>query len=53
MRSSQCLLGLAAIKTGKRLEWDPKAEKVTNSAKGEKLMKHSFYRDPWKLENVM
>ena len=49
--NSQCLLGLAAIKAGSRLEWDPVAEKVTNSMKGEELMKYSFHRDPWKLEN--
>ena len=49
--NSQCLLGLAAIKTGTRLEWDPEREAVTNSAAGEQLMKHSFCRDPWKLEN--
>lgn len=51
--NSQCLLGLAAIKAGTRLEWDPKNEKVTNSVKGEKLMKHSYHRNPWKLENFV
>ena len=51
--NSQCLLGLATVKAGERLEWDPKAEKVTNSVKGEELMKESFYRDPWKLENFV
>ena len=48
--NSQCLLGLAAIRAGERLEWNPDTEKVTNSAKGEELMKHSFYRDPWQLK---
>lgn len=51
--NSQCLLGLACAKAGERLEWDPKSEKVTNSAKGEELMKHSFHRDPWKLEKFV
>lgn len=51
--NSQGLLGLAAIKAGERLEWDPKKERVTNSAKGEKLMKESFYHDEWKLETYV
>lgn len=51
--NSQCLLGLAAVKAGERLEWDPTAEKVTNSAKGETFMKTSFHRDPWKLEKFI
>jgi hypothetical protein len=32
---------------------NPPAEIVTNSAEGEALMKHSFARDPWKLETLM
>ena len=48
--NSQCLLGLAAIKAGTRLEWDPVAEKVTNSDRGEAFMKASFHRAPWTLE---
>jgi len=48
--NSQCLLGLAAIKTGKRLEWDPVNETVTNSPDGEKLMKAAYFREAWKLE---
>lgn len=51
--NSQCLLGLAAIKTGKRLEWDPVKEVVTNSPEGEKLMKASFHREAWKLERFL
>lgn len=51
--NSQCLLGLAAIKTGKRLEWDPVNEVVSNSPDGEKLMKASFHRSRWKLEHFL
>ena len=51
--NSQCLMGLAAIKAGTKLDWDPVAEKITNSAKGEELMKYSFHRDPWKLERFV
>lgn len=51
--NSQCLLGLAAIKSGERLDWDPVAEQVSNSVQGEELMKYSFHRDPWKLANFV
>lgn len=49
--NSQCLLGLAAIRSGEKLAWDPDKEVVTNSARGEEFMKQSFYHDAWKLEN--
>ncbi|VGO17793.1 Glucose--fructose oxidoreductase [Pontiella desulfatans] len=51
--NSQCLLGLATVKAGTRLEWDPKTEKVTNSAKGEAAMKETYHRGEWKLENFI
>ena len=51
--NSQCLLGLATVKAGTQLEWDPKAEKVTNSVDGEKFMKESYHRGEWKLENFI
>lgn len=51
--NSQCLLGLASIKAGKRLEWDPEKEEVTNSTTGEKLMKASSYRPKWDLKKFL
>lgn len=47
--NSQCLLGLAAIKAGKKLEWDPEEEIITNDAEAEVEMKKSFYREGWEL----
>ena len=31
-----------------RLEWDPKAERITNNKKANSLL-HYKYRKPWKL----
>ncbi len=50
--NSQCLLGLAAIQSGKRLEWDPQTERVTNSPEGENQMKFSRFREPWTLKAI-
>jgi len=49
--NTQCLLGLAAIKAGKPLEWDPVAEKFTNAPEAMKHMTGS-YRDPWDLKKL-
>ncbi|MDA3926017.1 MAG: Gfo/Idh/MocA family oxidoreductase [Kiritimatiellae bacterium] len=51
--NSQCLLGLAAVRTGKRIEWDPVQEVVTNSDEAEKLLKFSSYRTPWELKKFV
>lgn len=51
--NSQCLLGLAAIKAGNRLEWDPTEEKITNNAQAEKEMKKSFHRQGWELQKFL
>ena len=51
--NSQCLLGLAAVKTGKKLAWDPKKEIVTNSPEAEKQMKHLYCDDAWKLDKFV
>jgi predicted dehydrogenase len=47
--NTQCLLGLAAIKLGKKLEWDPVKETVTNDADALASIKGN-YRAPWELE---
>lgn len=47
--NTQCLLGLAAVKLGKKLEWDPVKETVTNDADALASIKGS-YREPWELE---
>ncbi len=46
--NTQCLLGLAAIKSGKVLEWDPIAEKITNHPEATAHLTGS-YREPWDL----
>lgn len=47
--NTQCLLGLAAIKAGKPLEWDPVAEKITNHPEAAVHMA-GRYRAPWELK---
>jgi myo-inositol 2-dehydrogenase / D-chiro-inositol 1-dehydrogenase len=44
--NTQCLLGLAAIKSGKVLEWDPVAEKITNHPEAIAYITGK-YRAPW------
>ena len=41
-------LGNIAYRTGEKLEWDDEKEKITNSAKANRLVKRR-YRKPWKL----
>lgn len=47
--NTQCLLGLAAIKSGKVLEWDPAAEKITNHPEALARITGQ-YRTPWELK---
>jgi len=46
--NTHCLLGLAAVKLGKPLEWDPVKETVTNDADALASIKGT-YREPWCL----
>jgi len=41
-------LGNIAYRTNQRIEWDPEAERVTNSAEANKLVK-GYHRGPWKI----
>ena len=50
--NSQCLLGLAAIKAGKALAWDPVAEKITNHPEAAAHMTGT-YREPWDLKRFI
>jgi len=46
--TSATLLGNIAYDRKRRIEWDPKAERVTNDEKANDLL-HYEYRAPWKL----
>ena len=48
---SVALLGEIAIDVDKKLEWDPKAERFTNSDKANDLLLRP-YRSPWKMPKI-
>ncbi|MGC6423459.1 MAG: Gfo/Idh/MocA family protein [Lentimonas sp.] len=50
---SQCMLGLAAIRSGEKLDWDPIAERITNSERAEAILKDSYYRGEWDLKKFV
>ncbi len=50
--NTQCLLGLAAIKSGKAIEWDPLTETITNHPEVAAHMA-GRYREPWDLKKFM
>ena len=45
------LLGNIAIRTGRKLQWDPSAEKIVGDESAA-AMQSRPYRDPWKLPVV-
>lgn len=46
--TTTCLLGNVAYRSRQRIEWDAKAEKITNAADARKYLSRD-YRKPWKL----
>lgn len=48
LSTSACILGHIALRTKGYLEWDAKAEKITNNAAANKLLSYQ-YRAPYKL----
>jgi hypothetical protein len=42
------LLGNVALRTGKRIHWDPSALKATNAPEAEKFLKET-YRSGWEI----
>lgn len=48
---SVALIGEIAMLTGKKLEWDPKTERFTNSDEANKLLMRDF-RSPWKMPEI-
>jgi hypothetical protein len=49
-RASLSHLALASIQLGRKLKWDPVAEKVTNDNEANKSLQPKPLRAPWKLE---
>ncbi len=49
--TATCLLGNIAFRTGQKLLWDPKSEKITNSREANDLLTRQ-YRAPWKLAGM-
>ena len=43
-----CHLGNIACRTGEKILWDAKAERITNNAKANAMLTRK-YREPWKL----
>ncbi len=46
--TSTCLLGNVALRSGRRIVWDAKAEKIVGDASASKYLSRE-YRKPWKL----
>jgi predicted dehydrogenase len=47
-----CQLGLIAVKRGRELKWDPKAERFTNDDGANALLQPRAFRGEWKLPSV-
>lgn len=49
--TSTCLLGNIAFRTGQKILWDARAEKITNSADASRMLTRQ-YRAPWRLPGL-
>jgi hypothetical protein len=49
--TATCLLGNIAFRTGQKLLWDTKSERITNSREASALLTRQ-YRAPWKLAGM-
>jgi len=48
--TAMSLLSKVSLAVGKRLEWDPHSEQITNCAEANDML-HYEYRKPWKLQS--
>ena len=49
--TATCHLGNIALRTGEKIQWDAAAERITNSARANDLLRRD-YRAPWRLEGL-
>ncbi len=49
--TTPCHLGNIALRTGKKIQWDPEAERITNVPEANELLTRR-YRAPWRLEGL-
>jgi predicted dehydrogenase len=47
-----CQLALIAVKQGRRLEWDARAEQFANDSSGNALLRARAFRGDWKLAEI-
>ena len=47
-----CQLALISVKQGRKLKWDPKAERFVNDAAADAMLQPRIFRDDWKLPEV-
>ncbi|MEO6810323.1 MAG: Gfo/Idh/MocA family oxidoreductase [Isosphaeraceae bacterium] len=45
-------LGNIALRTGEKLHWDSKAERITNHAEANQFLERAEYRAPWTLPKI-
>ena len=46
-----CHLGSLAMRTGRKLSWDPQSEKLSGNAEAARMLMYA-YRSPWKLPGL-
>ena len=49
---TMCLLALIAVKQGRKLRWDPKAERFVDDDTAAKMLQPRAFRGPWRLPDV-
>jgi len=47
-----CQIALIAVKQGRKLRWDPQAERFINDAAANAMLQPRPFRGPWKLQQV-